>query len=123
MKPTLNPVLHELAGALRWVGMRDRLRCPNCQKVGTWKPHGGIYDRVVDGDRTVRRWLCKWCGHYVGPEGTVEAFPSLETGAWALPGWTRSDGAAPGEEPLEVDNTPRSVVENYYGRPVNPWAG
>jgi len=63
----VNAITHQLADFLRLVGMRDRLRCPRCRKVGTWKPHGGWLDRE-DG-RKVRRWLCKWCGHYVGPEG------------------------------------------------------
>ena len=31
---------HRLASALVLVGMRDRLRCPACGAVGTWKPHG-----------------------------------------------------------------------------------
>lgn len=38
----LNPVVHFFFEALRFVGLRDRLRCPKCSAVGTWKPHGGI---------------------------------------------------------------------------------
>lgn len=125
MKPTLTPVLHELAGALRFVGLRDRLRCPECNKVGTWKPHGDLWSRWRDKDRSVRRWLCKWCGYYVGPEGHVYAFPSKITGAWALPGWTHASGRSEGDqfEDLPIEKTPSEVVEDYYGRPVNPWAG
>jgi hypothetical protein len=123
VRPVLNPVVHELAGALRWVGLRDRLRCPECKRIGTFKPHGTLWDRWVDLDRPVRRWLCKWCGFYVGPEGKLYAFPSATTGAWALPGWTAPDGAFPGEEELPVDKVPSAVVANYYGRSVNPWAG
>ena len=65
MKP--NPFWHQLWDFSRLVGLRDRLRCPNCKKVGTWKPHGGWLD--VEDRRKVRRWICKWCGNYFGPEG------------------------------------------------------
>lgn len=123
MRPTLNPVLHELAGALRLVGLRDRLRCPECRKVGTFKPHGTLWDRRYHGDRRVRRWLCKWCGFYTGPEGRLYAFPSQVTGAWALPGWTEDGEAIPGEDPLVIEPTPSVVNLDFYHRPVNPWAG
>ena len=71
---------HTLYDALRFVGMRDRLRCPKCGSVGTWKPHGGIFDR--EDVRKVRRWLCKWCGHYVGIEGVRQA--TLGPHCWHL---------------------------------------
>jgi hypothetical protein len=112
MRPTLNPVLHELATRLAHVGLRDRLRCPNCNKVGTWKPHGGWWDRRRGDERAVRRWLCKWCGYYVGPEGIQQAFPSQEHGAWALTDWD-----------FDHEPTPREVVEKSYGRPIDPWRG
>lgn len=120
-RPILNPVLHELAGALRWVGLRDRLRCPECHKVGTWKPHGTLFDRWRDGDREVRRWLCKWCGFYVGPEGRLYAFPSRVTGAWALPGWQDRSKVIPTDLPVEP--VPSKVLYDAYDRVVNPWAG
>jgi hypothetical protein len=109
---SLNPVVHELAGALRLIGMRDRLRCPGCHKVGTWKPHGGLWDRWHDKDRSVRRWLCKWCGFYVGPEGEQYAFPSAEHGAWALVTWG-----------FQPELTPEMAIEEHYGRVVDPWRG
>ncbi len=52
------PWIHEAATALRVIGLRDRLRCPECHGVGTWKPYGGR-------DGTPRRWLCQWCGYYL----------------------------------------------------------
>lgn len=107
----MNLVTHELWAALRFVGMRDRLRCPRCGKVGTWKPHGGWYDRRHGDSRAVRRWLCKWCGLYRGPEGELDAFPSTETGAWALPGWA------------EREPTPAEAIESFYGRSIDPWRG
>lgn len=64
----------------RIVGLRDRLRCPMCQAVGTYKPHGGWLD--FDDSRKVRRWMCKWCGHYVGPEGTTQVGVNFEKGYW-----------------------------------------
>lgn len=80
----LNVVVHEAWSSLRFVGMRDRLRCPRCTAVGTWKPHG-YWSAKRAGDRPVRRWLCKCCGLYNGPEGTVTCWPDRESGAWALP--------------------------------------
>jgi hypothetical protein len=85
VKIRLNPVIHEAAGALRWLGVRDRLRCPECKAVGTWKPHGTLWDRWRDNDRPARRWLCKCCGLYFGPEGKRYCWPSAEKRVWMLP--------------------------------------
>ena len=60
-------IRHQLADFCRLLGLRDRLRCPACRAVGTWKPHGGWLDR--EDERKVRRWMCKCCGIYAGPEG------------------------------------------------------
>ena len=77
----MRPLLHELASLSRFVGLRDRLRCPRCRSVGTWKPHGGWFD--FEDDRKVRRWLCKWCGLYRGPEGEKQAVVAGR-GFWEL---------------------------------------
>ena len=53
---------HQFFDFSRLLGLRDRLRCPICRAVGTWKPHGGWLD--FEDERPVRRWLCKWCGYY-----------------------------------------------------------
>ena len=71
---------HFCCDLLRLVGMRDRLRCPRCSAVGTWKPHGGWLDR--EDDRKVRRWMCKWCGYYQGPEWTTRV--TLGERCWEL---------------------------------------
>jgi hypothetical protein len=73
---------HEIISLSRIFGLRDRLRCPKCRKVGTWKPHGGWLD--FDDTRGARRWLCKWCGHYVGPEGVRTAGVDFDKGCWDL---------------------------------------
>jgi len=86
------------------VGMRDRLRCPDCDKVGTWKPHGSrIFDSTDT--RQVRRWLCKWCGYYYGPEGVCRAGLVSERG-WVL------------DYDLHESDLPRDRV-----RGVDPWRG
>lgn len=46
----------------RVTGTRNRLRCPRCHAIGTWKPHGGILEPLSN--YHVPRWLCKWCGLY-----------------------------------------------------------
>jgi rubredoxin len=81
----LNPMVHELCSALRFVGLRDRLRCPACRAVGTYKPHGGRLDTARGDVRGVRRWMCKCCGLYYGPEGRLTVFPNSEAGYWDLP--------------------------------------
>lgn len=81
----LLPPVVEAWSALKLVGLRDRLRCPNCRAVGTWKPHGTLWDRWRCNDRCTYRWMCKWCGYYNGPEGTVTAWPDPDAGCWTLP--------------------------------------
>ncbi len=88
-------VKHELF-CLSWlVGIRDRLRCPACGKVGTWKPH-----------RQPRRWLCKWCGTYNDKEGRYgRCAPCKKKKVWML-------------EPKRRGKTPLERC-----RRVDPWRG
>lgn len=107
---SLNPLIHELAGTVPW--LRDRMRCPRCRAVGTWKPHGGFFDKL-DVKRK-RRWLCKWCGLYVGPEGTQTAYPG--TSVWQLV-----------EDDQPIFERPETVLILFYHRAgasaVWPWRG
>jgi ribosomal protein S27AE len=106
----MNPVVHEVLFWLAYLtGMRDRLRCPRCTAVGTFKMHGDFRSQL-QGDRPARRWMCKYCGYYVGPEGRTQAYPSSRTGAWAGPG----GGVR--------DQTPSEVIGEHMGR-VWPWWG
>lgn len=104
----LLPPVHEAADMLRYVGLRDRLRCPGCSAVGTWKPHGSRFDRRVNQDRPVRRWLCKWCGLYWGPEGVLRAYPNRAKGYWDLP---------------VDDETPIYLTPQEMCAPAYPWRG
>src|SRR5207253_1087306 len=98
---------HQCADILRVFGLRDRLRCPHCGAVGTWKPHGGWLD--FSDKRRVRRWLCKWCGWYEGPEGRgALCEPNLNKGCWDFKGDT-----AP---------TPKAIVESQL-KTIWPWRG
>lgn len=107
----LNPFVHEMLFWLTYLtGMRTRLRCPHCMAVGTFKMHGPFIAQL-HGDRPARRWMCKWCGYYLGPEGRVQAFPSSKTGAWALP-----------ELGVEREPTPAEATRDRIG-PVWPWWG
>jgi len=56
-------IKHQFFDCLRFIGMRDRLRCPSCKAVGSWKPHGGWFDESKESGR---RWLCKYCGYFFG---------------------------------------------------------
>jgi hypothetical protein len=106
----MNVIVHQLADCLRFIGMRDRLRCPMCSAVGTYKPHGGWFDS--SDKRKVRRWMCKWCGFYRGPEPLTRVVPSRVAGCWVLLA----------DEPN--GNTPQEIVEGHYGAGrVWPWRG
>ena len=85
---------HEFFCLLRFVGLRDRLRCPICKKVGTWKPH-----------RPPRRWLCKWCGYYEDSGRTGLARPCKKKRVWML-------------KPIKRGLTPAERI-----RKVDPWRG
>lgn len=114
---TLNPILHTIA-----VAFRGRYKCPNdaCPSVGTWNPHGGILDRADL--RGARRWMCKWCGIYRGPEGWahVRIDMSITHESMGLPGggrgvWRLDDECPPGS------TTPMEAAASVIGGPVNPW--
>lgn len=131
MRAFTNPIAHEVAMFVtRATGQRDRLRCPECKAIGTWKPHDGFIDTwwcwmenaVGKGltsslpPRGVRRWLCKWCGHYVGPEGVLSAFPDSDRGVWALPRPYDPDS------PKVPGPTPLRALEALMGK-TWPWRG
>lgn len=105
------PIVHEIVSASRVIGLRDRLRCPQCRAVGTYKPHGGLIDRAAGDSRAVRRWMCKYCGLYFGPEGRLTVFPNTERRYWDLP----SNATA-----SNVGNTPQQLLKQAR---LNPWAG
>jgi hypothetical protein len=107
----LNPIVHELASALRVIGMRDRLRCKRCKAVGTYKPHGGWIDRCMGDARPVRRWMCKYCGLYYGPEGQLEVHRNLEMKYWDFEHQIKEGF---------LGERPRDILKREK---VNPWAG
>lgn len=93
--------------AVRVFGVRDRLRCPCCKAIGTWKPHGGFFDS--SDTYRVPRWLCKWCGLYFrGDLPNYIGNAHLGRDAW-------EEGA--GVTPMSLCR--RIEGDGYY----NPWAG
>lgn len=105
-------------------GWRDRMRCPRCTAVGTWKMHGTWWERWRFGDIALRRWGCKWCGHWIakgrpnGPNGAVYngrivAFPLSQEGlkVWAYP-----------DPSIQREPTPAEVLYAGMGR-TWPWYG
>jgi len=80
--------------------LRDRLRCPSCSAVGTYKIH-------APGDGRPWRWLCKWCGHYDGPEGKgLLCCPSPSAWCWVF----RT------EKQHTLDMTPQEVMVAHLNR-------
>src|SRR5256885_1596194 len=108
----MNPVIFEVTDFfLRETRLRDRLRCPKCQAVGTYKPHGGWWDRIKGEDvRRVRRWLCKWCGWYRGPEGSLYCVMDEQRGHWSFP-----------EDALVNGGTPEDILKAHTK--AWPWRG
>lgn len=112
-------VKHQLYDSLILVGMRDRLRCPKCGAVGTWKPHGGWFERwqnfrqgmrqkvEANGARyaTDRRWLCKYCGYNLAKDGQHWCGIDKQKKVWAV----RGKG---------IDPPPKEIID-----PVWPWRG
>lgn len=100
-----------------WFGVgyfRDRLRCPDCGAVGTYKPHGGWLD--PDDDGMPRRWLCKWCGfyknrNYSGEYAARTCVVDPKAGCWR-----------PREEASRGSKTVPEVLEDYrHGRFAKTW--
>lgn len=105
-------LVHEVLALSHWTGIRDRLRCPECKSVGTWKMHGAVLYRWIYKDISVRRWLCKWCGHYIARKGAVVAYPDLKgSGVWALP-----------ELGVPRQPTPAEALRESLGK-CWPWLG
>ncbi len=100
---------HQIADLSRIIGIRDRLRCPQCKAVGAYKPHGGWIDVWLGDNASVRRWMCKWCGLTRYKEFAAFAFPSASRGVWLLQG---------DEDLTMADMTPKQKVA-----PVDPWRG
>jgi len=111
-------VKHTFFMLLHFIGLRDRLRCPKCKAVGTWKPHGGFFGGArtaqhrgqIINVRMTMRWLCKYCGHYVGPEGVKRCVPSRAKGWWVFD-----------NEPDADQETPLKVVKDQLD--AWPWKG
>lgn len=105
------PPYHSLMAFSKFFGVRDRLRCPKCGSVGTWKPHGSFwFDR--EDQRAVRRWMCKWCGLYVGPEGVQQVVSDPNVKAWQL-----VKDAGPGSMTPEDAVNASSIAHTW------PWRG
>lgn len=107
-----HPAVHEAASWLRFVGLRDRLRCPNCRAVGTWKPHGCW--GAGDLEPRPRRWLCKWCGYFESARDGIQ---------WCAPDqvaqvWKYHQDIEPPQRPT----TPEAAIQRALGR-TWPWKG
>lgn len=108
----LTPV-HEVWFVLTYLtGMRDRLRCPSCSAVGTWKMHGSLWERLfINRVPMVRRWLCKWCGYFTSQQGRVVAYLDMDKRVWTVP--------QPGEE---RQPTPSEALSEVLPK-AWPWLG
>ena len=111
-------VVHQLYDFSRLIGLRDRLRCPECKAVGTFKPHGGWLD--FEDKRKERRWMCKWCGAYSGPEKYRKAFPNMVQGCWTF---YHQAGVFPTPSVVHEQKYRRSRVKDLRGWIPWPWEG
>src|SRR5277367_3034579 len=85
-------IKHQFFDFTALFGLRDRLRCPKCRAVGTWKPHGGWIERWTPSHIEMlsklpsytkraydRRWLCKYCGYNLNFIGEFQCYPNSHT--------------------------------------------
>lgn len=99
---------------LKIFGIRDRFRCPKCGAIGTWKPHGGIFDSSKSSGK---RWLCKWCGFYkgiIGNKGDLvirQAFIDKKKKCWRI------------EDFYNKDDKYKKVIPKEKLKGIDPWAG
>ncbi len=114
MRRLLFVINHQLWDLSRLLGLRNRLKCPHCQAIGTRKPHGGWLDK---GDIAgVRRWLCKWCGEYESADLAAPCHPNSVKKCWILdPGPTKSG------RPGRVRGQQQTPERQCF--PWNPWVG
>lgn len=104
---------HTLLMMVPW--LRHRLRCPACDAIGTYKPHGGLLDR--QDERRVKRWLCKWCGFYWSKSEGVQ-WCALGDEVWQF------EAEVDTGHPNKVPMTPQRIVEFWAideGRDHAPW--
>lgn len=118
LAPVVMDAWYFLAKATR---MRDRMRCPRCTAVGTWKMYGTWWHRWRYGDVALRRWGCKFCGHWLAKgnphgqafNGRIQAFPLSQEGlkVWAYP-----------DPSVEREPTPAETLHAIMDR-TWPWGG
>lgn len=75
-------ILHQIGEFLNHMGLI--MSCPSCGMP--YRAYGGWLARnIYSGHRIARRrWLCKWCGHYVDERGTQWAALVPDLGWWTL---------------------------------------
>jgi len=104
-------IKHELFNIFQII-IRYRTKCPECKAIGTYLAHGGII--FSDSKESGRRYLCKWCGLYIGqPMGKGKiikrrAFIDDTKGCWRIGEWY--------EELPDDAYTPQEKC-----KPANPW--
>lgn len=108
--------------------LRDRLRCPSCSAVGTFKLHAPT--KNADGGEVPWRWLCKWCGYYRDknksgllcyPSPSKKCWVFLDDGFDVFPAF--KDHA---NWDLNKRLTPNQVLGTYaanHGTTIWPWRG
>lgn len=109
---------------IRILGVRNRLRCPRCQSVGTWKPHGGWLwqsDKISG-----KRWLCKYCGLYYGYNyGIRQAFCDPNLGCWRIEDFYEDKSDIPVDiiPPAKMVEIGYNISGGESGYTINPWRG
>lgn len=103
--------------------LRNRLRCPICGAVGTFKPHGWWF---TTDKKSGKRWLCKWCGYYTHPQrGTRLAFVDLdlENPCWRILDWYNEEFPSNTFVPkYHVDSYVYYLTKKRFDT-INPWCG
>lgn len=112
-------------------GIRDRLRCPQCEKVGTYKPHCIIHHGEEKREDLRPRWMCKWCGYYYDYVSGKQRAVIADKPMWELLDDVKArEPNATDEELNQLCWTPMIVyrrgwdsVRQETGRYPDPWFG
>ncbi len=80
---------------------RDRLTCPECKAIGTFKP------RFNKDYKHPRYYVCKWCGYGRDHDGEWQYYPDAKNGCWGI---ITSDSGM----------TPKEIMAEHN---LDPWCG
>lgn len=89
---------------IHWLQMRlrNRLCCPKCKAIGTYKPRQ---------HPDYRYWVCKYCGYGRTPAGEWKFRPDGALGVWGF------------HSPASTSTPQERINDPQWKCPCDPWVG